>query len=496
MTIRVLFCLSVLLIVLGCRENKMTGPEPTIPTSSTKLLFSDCEPLNHPAGYADAVTLVADSRLACSGSVDFFSGDVATWHSDVFHTSPGTYSEGLRVVLQRPMSETQQTAVFRIVFYGVAASFSRDVTIGIGQTQLIQELSESGVLAADTTASISLTIQAIQGSATLVLGGTSNTYVFTEVSRSNLCELRIDQGLTGGVGLPNQGLSFSIANGGSGVWDSLAYDFTRGAVVTLTGIQFGPQFGPVYVMAGNEQCRDTAAFWALATSQHYRPDTLGYYRQGNILSDGSFVWFYDIYQPSHDSIPCAVFRVRWPNGLTLFNHPVYNCSGVLMSAEYDQQRRTIWIVADYASSPDTAWGYTTDGRFTEAIPAAQIPSGHIYHGRWVQQDGVDRINRNISVSPLAGGSTQVLGSYPTELTEGFSGAAGISRPGAGKLETYAINIFDAAGNWTDRYPVVVGDQDVLYSVSILTGDSVIVYTVTGEFASYGLGQQVRALRPR
>jgi hypothetical protein len=497
MTTRILFLLLGLLFLLGCHENKMAGPEPTIPENATRLFVTDCDPFNHPPGYIDSVTLVADTRLACSGQVDFRYGVTATWTSNLFSAAPASYVEGARIVLNRPMSESQNEAIFRLAFHGVSVTFEDSLTIGVGRTQLIAEVTRTGTLTRDTTAAVSMTLTVLQGWATLELGGTGNSYVITEVSRNNLCELRIDQGLNGGVGRPNEGVTFTNANGTTAAWDSIYYDFTGGASLSGTALVFGPNYGPVYVIAGDGRCRDMASFWAPAAQQNYRVDTLGFYEAGNLVSDGTQVWHYDVYYPSHDSIPCGVFRVRWPSNIPLIEHPVYDCS-TTMFAEFDQQNQKIWIVGRYAAQRDTAWAYSTTGHFLGYVTSDNMPYSHIYRGRWVTESSHNSIVSSMAVTLIGSDEAQPLGEYPTELTMDFAGAAGIGLPGSGRSDSTTINVFNARGAWVGAFPVLVGPNDVMSSIALLSADSIVVYSIAGIFESYGTvyGQQVRVLRPR
>jgi hypothetical protein len=500
MNARLLTILLGCLAILGCRD-KSAGPAPVLPQNGTYLFLANCDPFNTPPGFQESVTLVADPNLACTGDVDYHSGTQASWTSGVFSVSAGTYSEGVHLVFDRPLNESQLVASFDVTLRGVASSFTRQIDLGVGVTHSVTDLEETGTLARDTTGSIRLTITVRNYAATLKIGGLSNTYVITEAKRSNLCELYIDKGLSNGFGQPNTGLNFALRNASVNAWDSVLYDFSRGVLLDHTSLHFGPQSGPVYVVAGDGHCRDTAAFWATAPAAHFVLDTLRpsptdepFFAQGSIISDGVRVWFIDLYQPQHDSIPCRVYRVREPGGFPRILHPVYDCHSV-MSAEYDQNSQLIWIVSQSSTEPDSAWGYTINGALDSIVTGATIPSGHLYQGNWVQEVGHDNMRRQFNLVSLNGGGTSTLGTYPVELTEFFGGTAGIGLPGAAGNANYTINAFNDQGNWIASYPVLVGQYDQLWSVAMISADNIIIYSVTGLFPPFGAGQQVRVLRP-
>jgi hypothetical protein len=497
----------VLMLASGCkREDKATGPEPILPQGGVRLMFADCDPFRFRVGLQDAITLTSDHNYACNGTVQFVPRQQATWISGAFQVSPGSYQEGYHLAFERDLSDAQASiAVLQITFQGIATQFTVTDTMPMGNSgeslRKVIEVGQTGtVVAGDTSRSVMITVSDLESVVRLNLASDANgSYVQIGADPSAVCELKIlydsQQGIT--RELPHTFvLLYNHAVGT--VTDSVYLDFTHGAHVTETPshrLTMGDQFGVAYLASEASGCRDSAAFWAIPSMQAYREDTLGFFPMGNILSDGSSVWYYRTYTAPHDSTPCGVFNVSLNsiNGTPVLAHPIYNCSATVTAA-YDRVNRLIWVI-EHTTAGDSAWGYTRSGVLDSVVAADVIPGGFLYQGLWVQDNGSDLLRRSIAELPFTSSAPVIQRLYPAELTEQFGGNAGIGYPGAGRDTTFSINTFNDLGFWTGQFPIAVGDSDQILSVNTILADSVIVYAIQGNFMGVGLAQHVRVLSP-
>lgn len=507
----VLSALMAVLLASGCkREEKATGPEPTLPEGGTQLMFADCDPFgfNHQIGLQQSATLVADSRYACSGTVQFLVGDSASWISGGFHVPAGSYREGFHLVLERDLNNATTPAIFAILFRGIASQFTVIDTMpaGSGGDALRQviEIGQTGTIgASDSLRPVSLTVMDLSGSASVNLNANANgSFIKVGVDPVALCQFRILYDTQDGITrVRNHAFDLIYDYPYGGIADSVFLDFTHGSRMESNHrLQMGDQFGVAYVASESGGCRDTAAFWGLPPTQPFRVDVIrNDFALGNIVSDGQFVWFWDIQATPQDSFHCGFVRVNRDSilGTPLVHRPIRNCSAPI-NVQYDRSTNLIWVIQQ-GTGADTAWGYDHSGVLDTTVLISNAPgNAHLYRGYWVQQTGRDLLRRTIVEIPFAGGTDLPPQTYAAEITEDFAGGAGIGLPGAGRTQSWSVNAFDANGNWIAQYAIESPDpaQQLLLSVSILTADSLIAYAIQWEILPpHARFQEVRVLSP-
>lgn len=476
---------------VGCHESKSPGPKPLFPEGGTTLFFADCDPFDSSPYDRSEVTLRPDARDVCPAEISFSPGQIARWQSNHFRVGTGTYTEGFRLMLERTPQNAATEATVAVDFVGIAATFTREFTIPAGEVFSTLETAETANSPhpADTLFAVSITIRAIDAAFRLNVNPGQGSFVKTEGERSELCEFRFNLGLGGGTGEPSQAVNFGYENVLGAIATAIVHDFTRGASVAGTLFEFGPQYGIVYVAAESGGCRDTAAFLAPPPSRGFRVDTLGNFTTGDLLSDGQNVWVWELRQASQGTDACREVRILHATGVPLIVHPLASCSEPV-TTYFDMAANQFWIILRYASAQDTAWGYTLGGVLEQVEIADEIPAGMLYDGRWLFETYRNAYIRRFELLPFTGGAPMLLDDFPVELTEQFAGRAGLAFPNSIDSNDWMINIFDAAGNWTARYPVRVQENQFLQSISILSSGNRIVYSV-------GLNSvvQVRALVP-
>lgn len=491
---RTIFSLAFWVLALaatGCRESKAPGPQPLFPEGGTTLFFANCDPFAPDAYQRSEVTLVPDARDVCPAEIVFTAGLSATWHSNQFRTTTGTLTEGFRLRLERNPQQAATAGIFSVQFEGLAAAFSREYTLPVGELVSVMESAEraESTLPPGTLRTIAVTISSTDAAFRLNISPGEGSFVSTEAERSMLCEFRVNLGLTGGIGAPLQAVNFGYENAGGEISTNLYHDFTGGASVEGTLFEFGPQYGVAYLTAESENCRDTAAFIAPAPAQGFRVDTLGNFATGDLLSDGQNVWLWEVRAAGQGGDACREVRIFHPNEVNLILRPVGHCSDPV-TAYFDMSTSRFWIILRSSSGPDTAWAYRTNGEPDGIEAADDIPDGTLYDGRWLVQSYRDAYIRRFELTPFLGGAPTSLDDYPVEFTEQFNGRAGLAFPNTAGADDWTINIFDAAGHWVARYPIRVAGFPALQSISLLPSANRVVYAIRTATAF-----QVRVLVP-
>ncbi|MBU0508512.1 hypothetical protein KKH27_06740 [bacterium] len=479
---------AALWLAAGCRESAVS-PFDSSPAEGTRLYFADCEPFPWQGRYSENVTLVPDPQDACNSNIPFFYGYSAVWRSNSFRVAPGTISEGVHLVFHRNTEQAAVATSIDVAYGGIAVNIQRQLDLPIGEAVSVMDLLESGEISGSgDTAAVTLTMTLVSGAATLNVNIGSGSYVQVGVERTGLCEFVIDLGLAGGVGQPGSGVTFTYAHAAGNVQAALFEDFTRGAHVDGSTFFFGPKYGIAYLTAESDLCRDTAAFVAMAPAQGFRMDTLATVLRGNLLSDGDHVWFWEDQYLPDDSLARRNIRILHETELPLLSHPIYTRVDPVI-VYYDGLSSRFWIIQRSGSAPDTAWGYTISGSLDTLVVAASIPTGFLFRQMWLNVTAQDRYTRTVMAIPFAGGASSLFGIYPTELSEGFGGAAGLGYPLALGQNEWSVNVFDDEGDWIARYPVRVSQNEDIYNVILLSTVGATVFVVDAGCCYY-----VRALK--
>ncbi|RPH94605.1 hypothetical protein EHM69_06945 [candidate division KSB1 bacterium] len=485
------------LCLMGCHQDKSLGPQPAFPEGGTRLYFAECEPLVDYPVLQESVTLSADPEDACGQHIEFNAYSAFSWRSNFFASASGTIREGCHLVFVRSVAEAANAGAVAVQFHGLAVNFYREIVLPAGETVFAIDEIESAAVpdAPDSARYISIYIRSISDTFRLKSSFPDGSFVYSEANRNGLCEFTISLGLSQGIGSPNGGVNFYYEHAASAVHAYFLRDFTGGAWVENTFMHFGPRYGACYLVGEAAECRDTAVFWSPAPEQHYRTAVLATLNGWpSLLSDGQHVWLYGTSWLQQETGPRREVRITNRDDVLLVAHAIWDSVGSVRLA-YDRLNQLIWIVERMADRMDTAWGYTPEGRLDSTIISESIPFGNIRQGQWVVDYEHDAYVRTISAEPLNGGSSVVMGEYPTDLSNSFAGEAGYAYPGIGNMDSWSINLFDANAHWIARYPLTGGGSESVHNVRILLADEVIVYVLcTFDANNLTFGSYVRSLR--
>ncbi len=468
------------LLMLGCRDPKATGPEPLFPDNSMRLFFAGCDPLAYGPGLHDQITLVENSTASCNDAIWLY-GNLPTWQSNAVLAEPGVYTEGFHLVFEEDSPIRYDSHYVHVSFQGIAVSIDTAFLAPPGDPRPVYELAATATLLDTVTAPRRLRLT-VSGGQKLLATSSMGSWVSSDVDRSRLCRLKFLQQPRDGIGRPGIGTPYTLAYADGAVSDSLILDFTGGARLSdaHNSLIMGPRFGVAYVAAAAGGCRDTAAFWTLPSVAAFNVDTLGTWLNppGRPLSDGTHVWFYDYENLPEGSATPSAMRVTDLTDVPFIWHPTF-ASENQITVHWDRKNRLIWIVDRSSTVADTAWGYSRQWHLDSTIVSPFIPNAAIYRGQWVYADEHDRLRREIRACALDGSGDHLLGVYPTELTEGFAGGAGLGYPGAGCYPYYSVNTFDEQGFWSSQQGIMNRSGYADGPASLLTADSIIVYALYG-----------------